>query len=47
MDAVWAAAPRFNSAGLEAFTALALRAGWKIAKSIDRPLSHDVLLKKV
>ena len=33
--------------GLEAFTALALRAGWKIAKSIDRPLSHDVLLKKV
>ena len=33
--------------GLEAFTALALRAGWKIGKSIDRPLSHDVLLKKV
>ena len=33
--------------GLEAFTALALRAGWKVAKSIDRPLSHNVLLKKV
>jgi hypothetical protein len=33
--------------GLEAFSALALRAGWKIAKSIDRPLSHDVLMQKV
>jgi hypothetical protein len=33
--------------GFEAFTALALRAGWKVAKSIDRPLSHDILLKKV
>jgi len=33
--------------GLEAFTALALHTGWKVAKSIDRPLSHDVLLKKV
>lgn len=33
--------------GLDAFKALALRSGWKIAKSIDRPLSHDVLLKKV
>jgi len=33
--------------GIEAFTALALRTGWKVAKSIDRPLSHDVLLKKV
>ncbi|HLO17216.1 MAG TPA: hypothetical protein VK206_20450, partial [Anaerolineales bacterium] len=33
--------------GLEAFTALALSAGWKIAKSIDRPMSHDVLMKKV
>jgi len=33
--------------GLEAFTALALRASWKIAKSIDRPLSHDVLMQKV
>ncbi len=33
--------------GLEAFTVLALRAGWKIAKSIDRPLSHDVLMEKV
>ena len=33
--------------GLEAFTALAQRAGWKVAKSIDRPMSHDVLMKKV
>jgi hypothetical protein len=33
--------------GIDAFTALALRAGWKVAKSVDRPLSHDVLLKKV
>ncbi|HUI88518.1 MAG TPA: hypothetical protein VLX61_07300 [Anaerolineales bacterium] len=31
--------------GLEAFTALANRAGWQIAKSVDRPLSHDVLMK--
>ena len=35
-----------NLRGLEAFTALALRAGWKITKQIDRPLSHDVLLEK-
>jgi len=33
--------------GLEAFNALALRAGWKVAKSMDRPLSHDVLMVKV
>jgi hypothetical protein len=32
--------------GLEAFTALALRAGWKITKRIDRPLSHDILMEK-
>lgn len=32
--------------GLEAFKTLALGAGWKVTKSIDRPLSHDVLLKK-
>ncbi len=32
--------------GLEAFTALALHSGWKVTKAIDRPLSHDVLLKK-
>ena len=36
-----------NLRGLEAFTALALRAGWKITMSVDRPLSHDILLKKV
>jgi hypothetical protein len=32
--------------GLEAFTALANRSGWKITKVIDRPLSHNVLLEK-
>jgi hypothetical protein len=32
--------------GLEAFTALALRSGWKLTNVIDRPLSHDVLLEK-
>jgi hypothetical protein len=32
--------------GLEAFTALARRAGWKPTKVIDRPLSHDILLEK-
>jgi len=31
---------------LEAFTALVQQAGWKITKSIDRPLSHDILLEK-
>ena len=35
-----------NLRGLEAFTALALRAGWKVVKVIDRPMSHDVLLEK-
>lgn len=33
--------------GLEAFSELALRAGWEITKRIDRPLSHDILMKKV
>jgi hypothetical protein len=33
--------------GLDAFTALANRAGWEITKRIDLPLSHDILLKKV
>jgi hypothetical protein len=33
--------------GLEAFTLLASHAGWRVAKTVDRPLSHDVLLKKV
>ncbi len=32
--------------GLEAFAALALGSGWKLARVIDRPLSHDVLLEK-
>ena len=32
--------------GLEAFSALALGAGWKVETSMDRPLSHDVLMKK-
>ena len=32
--------------GLEAFANLALRSGWKITKSIDRPMSHDVLMQK-
>jgi hypothetical protein len=35
-----------NLRGLEAFRVLALRAGWKIARNMDRPLSHDVLLEK-
>jgi len=35
-----------NLRGLDAFTALALRAGWKVVKVIDRPMSHDVLLEK-
>ncbi len=33
--------------GLEAFSVLALRAGWVITTRIDRPLSHDILMKKV
>ena len=33
--------------GLEAFTTLIERAGWTIARSIDRPISHDVSLKKI
>jgi hypothetical protein len=33
--------------GLEAFSTLALRAGWEITTRIDRPLSHDILMKKV
>jgi hypothetical protein len=32
--------------GMEAFTALALRSGWKTSRVINRPLSHDVLLEK-
>ncbi len=36
-----------NMRGLKAFMALSLRAGWKITKVIDRPLSHDVLMQKV
>jgi hypothetical protein len=32
--------------GLEAFAALARRSGWTVARVIDRPLSHDVVLKK-
>ncbi len=32
--------------GLEAFTALAARAGWRLADVIDRPLSHDLRLNK-
>jgi hypothetical protein len=32
--------------GIEAFTALANHTGWKVAKVVDRPLSHDVLMKK-
>lgn len=35
-----------NLRGLEAFRSLALRAGWKITKCIDRPLSHDILMEK-
>jgi hypothetical protein len=36
-----------NLRGLEAFTTLGLRAGWKLTEVIDRPLSHDVLMRKV
>ena len=36
-----------NLRGLEAFTALALSSGWRVVKVIDRPISHDVLMKKV
>ncbi len=32
--------------GLEAFTALAARAGWQVEEVIDRPLSHDLRLNK-
>ena len=39
------AAIQFRS--LEAFKALIMRSGWKITKSIDRPLSHDLIMKKV
>ncbi len=35
-----------NLRGLEAFKELAQRAGWKITKEIDRPMSHDILLEK-
>ncbi len=38
------AALQFRS--LEAFSKLVQRAGWKITKVIDRPLSHDVLMEK-
>jgi hypothetical protein len=33
--------------GLEAFRTLAQRAGWKITKGIDRPMSHDILMEKI
>jgi hypothetical protein len=32
--------------GMEAFTALALEAGWRVARVMDSPLSHDVRLEK-
>jgi hypothetical protein len=32
--------------GLDAFTALVHSAGWEIAKRIDLPLSHDILMRK-
>ncbi len=32
--------------GLEAFTALALDAGWSVGEAVERPLSHDVRLEK-
>jgi hypothetical protein len=35
-----------NFRGIDAFSALALRAGWKLTKRLDRPLSHDILMKK-
>jgi hypothetical protein len=34
-----------NLRGLEAFASLAGRAGWKITKRMDRPLSHDILME--
>ncbi len=33
--------------GLEAFTALTIQTGWRVEKTIDRPLSYDVVMKKV
>ncbi|HMB25104.1 MAG: hypothetical protein ACM33V_04185 [Chloroflexota bacterium] len=36
-----------NLRGLEAFTALSLRAGWKVTNVLHRPISHDVLMQKV
>jgi hypothetical protein len=33
--------------GINAFMTLALTAGWKFSKKIDRPLSHDILMKKL
>ena len=36
-----------NLRGLEALAVLTLRAGWKVIKVMDRPMSHDVLLEKV
>jgi hypothetical protein len=32
--------------GLQAFTKLAERGGWRLKKVIDRPLSHDILMEK-
>ena len=33
--------------GLEAFKALAERAGWRVMKCLDRPSGHDVILHKI
>ena len=32
--------------GLEAFSALVQAAGWRLAQSMDRPMSHDLVLRK-
>lgn len=32
--------------GLEAFSALVRATGWRVAQSIDRPMSHDLILRK-
>lgn len=39
-------APALSFRGITGFEELASRAGWELATSIDRPMCHDVLLRK-
>ena len=36
-----------NLRGLDAFMEIAVNAGWKVAKIMDRPMSHNILLEKM